>query len=485
MVVLDAEVQPLRVADLSTHPDNPRRGDIAKIAESIEAHGFFGALLVQRSTGHILVGNHRFLAAKRLGIETLPGQVLDVDDETARRILLVDNRASDLATYDDEALLAILEELALTEDQLAGTLFSVDDLAELVERRDGPPAQLDADDEEATPSRVALDPFDKEAVAEAAFEYYRSTGWPDLSQPRYQNMLAVNQLRATPTERLFNSMAAYAAADTYHPHRREARGGATALRSIHEAFDDDKHLRSSIDFRLTHDGRFSTRGLLSTLGVVDYGAQEANNFRPGAALSLLRRWAPPGGRVLDTSAGFGGRLLGFLASDCAHYVGIDPATRTHTGNRLLWADLALPGKSVELINEPAEDVDAERLAGSFDVALTSPPYFDLEWYCDEPTQTTARYPDAEGWRKGFLRPMLELQYRALWPGGVNMINIAEFRGRNGSPVPLPDWTVEDAEALGFVHETTERYLFAQRPGQYEAHEGDSSSPILIFRKPDG
>ena len=109
------------------HPDNPRLGDVDAIATSIEANGFYGALIVQASTRFILAGNHRWRAAKQLGLAKVPAIVVDVTDEMARRILVVDNRSSDLASWDEPALVALLESLPTLE----GTGFDLADLAAL------------------------------------------------------------------------------------------------------------------------------------------------------------------------------------------------------------------------------------------------------------------------------------------------------------------------------------------------------------------
>lgn len=55
------------VDSLTAHPDNPNRGDLAAITASIQAQDFFGGIIVQKSTRHILAGNHRWMAVKQLG----------------------------------------------------------------------------------------------------------------------------------------------------------------------------------------------------------------------------------------------------------------------------------------------------------------------------------------------------------------------------------------------------------------------------------
>lgn len=117
---------------LTMHPANPRQGDVGAVCASIEAHGFFGALVVQRSTGHVLAGNHRLKAAKQLGMPEVPVTWVDVDDETATRILLADNRTSDLGTYDNDALAELLKGLAATDKGLDGLGYDGDDLDALL-----------------------------------------------------------------------------------------------------------------------------------------------------------------------------------------------------------------------------------------------------------------------------------------------------------------------------------------------------------------
>jgi hypothetical protein len=120
------------VGKLTTHPANPRQGDIGAVAASIDAHGFYGALVVQRSTGHVLAGNHRLLAARQLKMKRVPVVWVDVDDEQATRILLADNRTSDLGTYDNAALADLLKTLATTDRGLDGIGYDGDDLDALL-----------------------------------------------------------------------------------------------------------------------------------------------------------------------------------------------------------------------------------------------------------------------------------------------------------------------------------------------------------------
>jgi hypothetical protein len=109
---------------LREHPANPRRGDEDAISASMEAHGFVGAVVAQEGTGVIIAGNHRHRVAVRRGEATVPVVWLDVDDTEALRLLLDDNRSSDLGGYDDPTLLEVLAGL----DGLVGTGYDPVDM---------------------------------------------------------------------------------------------------------------------------------------------------------------------------------------------------------------------------------------------------------------------------------------------------------------------------------------------------------------------
>jgi ParB-like chromosome segregation protein Spo0J len=115
---------------LTPHPQNARNGDLEAIVESLRSHGQYAPIVVQQSTGRVIKGNHVYASALALGWTHAAATLLDVDDDTATRILLVDNRTSDLGRYDDPMLAGLLSDL----DGLHGTGFEERDLARLLAR---------------------------------------------------------------------------------------------------------------------------------------------------------------------------------------------------------------------------------------------------------------------------------------------------------------------------------------------------------------
>lgn len=136
--------------------------------------------------------------------------------------------------------------------------------------------------------------------------------------------------------------------------------------------------------------------------------------------------------VLDFSAGWGDRLAGFYCGNTTtHYVGIDPNINNHPGylkqidfykkHRTFFEEQ----KKVDLIAQPAEDVDYSNWTNYFDTIFTSPPYFNTEKYSNDDTQSWVRYKGIDNWNKNFLHKTLEKIIPTLKKGGVLAINIAD------------------------------------------------------------
>lgn len=159
------------VAELTPYHRNPRTGDLDAIAESLSVNGQYRPIVVNRGTltgrpNEILAGNHTYKAAKRLGWTDIAVTFLDVDDDAAAKIVIVDNRTSDLAGYDTALLADILTELP----DLDGTGYDQDQLDQLL-------------DETALPAPIEL-PSDGADTGAAATVDYLQWGYMQWSSTR-------------------------------------------------------------------------------------------------------------------------------------------------------------------------------------------------------------------------------------------------------------------------------------------------------------
>lgn len=115
------------ISSLQGYPTNPRRGDIEAIALSLKAHGQYRPIVVQYGSNYILAGNHTYKAAKKLGWKKIKVTYVDCDEQTARKMVLADNRLTDLATYNEPLLKNLLSSLP----ELEGTGFTQSEVESL------------------------------------------------------------------------------------------------------------------------------------------------------------------------------------------------------------------------------------------------------------------------------------------------------------------------------------------------------------------
>ena len=125
--ILATAVERVPCDSLTYFPRNPRQHDIPAIAESLRVNSQYRPLVVQKSTRHVLAGNGTLEAAVSLGWTEIYVLWIDCDDLTAKRIVLADNRLSDIAGYSADDLAALL----VNVEDLTGTGYSTDDLARL------------------------------------------------------------------------------------------------------------------------------------------------------------------------------------------------------------------------------------------------------------------------------------------------------------------------------------------------------------------
>lgn len=430
-------VERFPVAELVEYPGNPKSHDLGVIHESIDANGFYGLLLVQdwpNTPHYILAGNGRKATLDQKGQTHAPVLLMQCDARTARRIVLIDNRASERGGFDQTSLATYLTEQTNAGD-LGGTGYDIDDVTTLLRDVGTPlsaitlgsfvPPEPDENGELAQPAPT-FRLYSVDRVIDEAFTFFRARGFPYRAVPLHVQLQEMNKLAALTQDAAQRSTAGYAVADTYHPHRFDA--AANGMRAPSASFTDDVALKKAIRMKLTSEDH--QRGSVGTeyfgsLSLVN-GTQACANFRPAFAMHLYRRYGVAGGRVLDPCTGYGGRLVGWLASMLGgEYVGIDPNVPTCAGNKRL-SDVLLPqGCGVKLLCEAAEDALPREQADSYDFVFTSPPYFAKELYAADDTQSWVRYKTIDAWREFFLDVLIAESARVLKRGAHLVINIAD------------------------------------------------------------
>lgn len=144
--ILVQDVKAVDVKSLNMFHKNPRVGNVDKIAESLAKNGQFKPIVVNVGThtkrpNEILAGNHTWLGTKRNGDTLILAAFVDVDEDTATRINIADNKTADEGSYDD----TILAELLATLPDAIGTGYTQDELDDLISSIEVPDVDLGGD----------------------------------------------------------------------------------------------------------------------------------------------------------------------------------------------------------------------------------------------------------------------------------------------------------------------------------------------------
>lgn len=239
-----------------------------------------------------------------------------------------------------------------------------------------------------------------------------------------------------------------------------------------------------------------------------------SQFKPNVAKALYDYLEVE--NVLDFSAGWGDRLAGFYASENGkHYVGIDPRKENHPiyQQQAEWYEKHRTFFEVEKQAEfhcaAAEDFDFSQYENHFDIVFTSPPYFNVERYSYDDTQSWVRYKSIDAWNEQFLHKVIHNLWGSIRSGGYLAVNIADVYAKSNDRekgyVEITNPMNDYISSLGGIYEGCLGMEMAKRPGSAGAGaiiEGDEDryseealakaeeskgktfcEPVWIHRKP--
>lgn len=126
-------IEYLNIPQIKPYENNPRNNDVAveKVAESIKEFGFKVPIIVDKDNV-IIAGHTRYKAAKNLNIESVPViKAEDLTPEQVKAFRIMDNKSSELASWDYESLLKEMESLKLENYNIEFTGFELEEVESL------------------------------------------------------------------------------------------------------------------------------------------------------------------------------------------------------------------------------------------------------------------------------------------------------------------------------------------------------------------
>ena len=319
----------------------------------------------------------------------------------------------------------------------------------------------------------------KEEAIDYYFNYYKENGYPNYDKEDYNSFDELSKVIDTKSSEIIGEdnslkqvMTGCGFLWTFFPHWIDTK--TYNSKSVRESWNNDELLRKLIEkvynFVMKHDNERWSTNRIRQCAKVYCASQSVSNFRPTVAKYLYNTYGNRG-NVYDPCGGWGGRMFGFMASNCKEYECCEPSTKSYEGLLNLKNTYPYLKKAIKVNNLCAEDYVPKE--SHFDLTFTSPPYFNTEEYSTEDTQSYLRYPSYEEWKEGFLKRMIHNCHIGLKDKGILIINIA-----NVSTAPtLEQDTVSLAMEEGFILKDTLKLMLSIIAGK-----GIKYEPVFIFKK---
>jgi hypothetical protein len=293
-----------------------------------------------------------------------------------------------------------------------------------------------------------------EKIKQSAFEYYRKNGYPYVKLSDHEIWAGFDKLLSFKSSGVLHkiqnnlglidnhkyteglqSNVGQIICQMFMPHQIEVKA-VNSPRTPLQSFNDDKLLNRIFELILEEGKEINDSQVRSKSRIVFF-TQFASNFRPSFAKQIYSYFCKEG-LIYDFSSGFGGRLLGFIASNWQNknkkYIAVEPSTKTYDGLNQMSNFFSMQNL-VEIHKIGSELFCPKKYHGKIDLAFSSPPYFNKEKYSDEETQSCNKFAKYEDWKEKFLFTTIENTYRMLKRGGLFCINIDDVQfGKNKYPL---------------------------------------------------
>ncbi|MCD6435691.1 MAG: hypothetical protein J7L15_04825 [Clostridiales bacterium] len=329
---------------------------------------------------------------------------------------------------------------------------------------------------------------EKKQVVELLFQYYRRSGFPhnvltDEQKENRMSRIIKSKDILLEDNHLQQNHQGIDLANHYHPHMMEARysGGDN---SPMETYLSDDGLKDCINRWLELEKITNPAGMRRILKTRN-GTRGVVNFKPCIAKFIYDNHCPENGKVLDPCSGYSGRLAGCIGSNRnIFYHGIDPNGESSIGNMEMANYFST---QTDMFNRRvyqyrfrqdmgmAEEVMPE-IREEYNLVFTSPPYFNVEIYSDEETQSCNKYKEYESWLEQFLWVLVNESKRVLKEDGRLIINI-----KNIDKYKIADDLCKYCEK-DWELEKTYHMRLANNEFNRNGVKMHHTEPIFVFRK---
>ena len=190
--------------------------------------------------------------------------------------------------------------------------------------------------------------YDIDTGVEIVYQYYRKHGFPYYKIREGEKHQHLRKMQKFNIDTIFKdnqiiqTMHGLRLAWSYFPHAWSVKCGGAKYTPM-DIYTSDEKFKSAIRKCWKLFNRVNDNTIRMILKI-HTNSQAESNFRPSAAKLIYEKF---GGDVIwDMSCGWGGRLIGFLASSRPKYIGTEPSTKTFEGLKKIKKDFNYLTKSV-------------------------------------------------------------------------------------------------------------------------------------------
>ena len=251
----------------------------------------------------------------------------------------------------------------------------------------------------------------------------------------------------------------------FNPHRLEIAGHKEP--SIYSSLKKESFVNGLARATLFQKGRVSEL-LYASIRIGINGTKYADEFPPHIARDIYKKYGMnKNSKILDPCSGWGGRMIG---ASCVsnYYFGHEPSLLTYSGLLRIGEFISSYRSGFNYVIMPIPYEDAEIEHNKYDIALTSPPYYDTELYTTEETNSCNRYKSFNEWTNAFYVPMIEKTMNGLKDNAFFILNIGSRQ------YPLNDILLDNFSLLYKIKKSS-KYLVTTGGirGDASAKEGET------------
>ena len=298
----------------------------------------------------------------------------------------------------------------------------------------------------------SLNVEERNKLLKEVFEYYRANGFPAEKYDdkflidSFKKLEKADQYKVIDTNgyvsnfgQLCLPVCRHFCADKFW------KASSESMSSIEDVFYNDdlfiKVLKNRMGWNVTTEGgevrpyMFTLSDSMIRCGIRNSGyGYGVSNFRPIIAKYIYNKYLAGeiSPTVYDFSAGWGARCLAAMSLRY-NYIGVDPLTSDNINDMIKFykdsKELHISGSHICYNVCSQDEVLYELLPDNIDLAFSCPPYFNLEVYSKDATQSYNQYYNYNDWLEYYWRPTIKICHNKLKDAGKLVFIIKDRYGK--------------------------------------------------------